>query len=245
MNLFRRLSILSLLALAVGLTGCGGDHPLPYGMERPLSFNGSRRQVWAVAPAINLSGERSIDPLLQADLVYQQLQSVRGITVVPVNRVAEVYAALKIEKVQNVEQANIVCDQLGCDALLVPTITSYDPYEPPKFGAVLALFGKPRNYALPDNVDPRDLVRQASPPLNTGLAQPARDIRLNGAIAQTVGMFDSANGSIRQSVLDYAVGRNDPMGPMGAKEYFMNMDRFCGFAYHSLIADLLSKTPMR
>jgi hypothetical protein len=32
------------------------------------------------------------------------------------------------------------------------------------------------------------------------------------------------------------------MGPLGAKEYFVSMDRYCGFAYHTLIADLISKT---
>jgi len=56
-----------------------------------------------------------------------------------------------------------------------------------------------------------------------------------------VGMFDAANGSVRQSVMDFAVGRNDPQGPLGPKEYFVNMDRYCAFAYHALIAELVEK----
>ena len=34
-------------------------------------------------------------------------------------------------------------------------------------------------------------------------------------------------------------GRNDPLGPLGPKEYFVSMDRYCGFVYHELLADLL------
>jgi len=52
-------------------------------------------------------------------------------------------------------------------------------------------------------------------------------------------MFDAANGSVREALLAYAKGRNDPAGPMGAKEYLVSMDRYCGFVYQSLTGDLL------
>jgi hypothetical protein len=38
----------------------------------------------------------------------------------------------------------------------------------------------------------------------------------------------------------YAAGRNDPLGPMGEKEYYMNMDRYCGFAYAELIEQIIA-----
>src|SRR5688500_9427494 len=91
-------SILAIALLAVFIAGCESEPK--YGTERQLALPGTKRQVWAVAPALNLSGQR-IDPLLQADLVYQQLQQVDGITVIPVNRVAEVYAGLRIDRVQS------------------------------------------------------------------------------------------------------------------------------------------------
>ena len=37
-----------------------------------------RRQVWAVGPCVNLSGERGVDPFLQADLLFHKLQEVQG-----------------------------------------------------------------------------------------------------------------------------------------------------------------------
>lgn len=221
---------------AVALSGACAHKPPEYGREFVQSLPPKRREVWAVAPAINLSGQRGVDPLLQADLLFQQVQQVRGLTVVPVNRVAEVYVGLGIEQVQSAEQASLVCDLLGCDALVVPTVTAYDPYDPPKLGASLHLFARPGNYARPANVDPRELARMAAPPADESMPAP-RDAQF----LQAVGMFDAANGTTRHALLAYASGRNDPLGPMGPKEYLASMDRYCGFVYAELTADLLKQ----
>ena len=233
MNPMRSITGAVLLG-AVALSGACADKPPEYGREFVQSLPPKRREVWAVAPAINLSGQREVDPLLQADLLYQQVQQVRGLTVVPVNRVAEVFAALGIEQVQSAEQAALVCDLLGCDALLVPTVSAFDPYDPPKLGASLHLFAKPGNYARPANVDPRELVRTAAPPADESVPGAG-----DAEFLQAVGMFDAANGTTRDALRAYASGRNDPLGPMGAREYLASMDRYCGFVYAELTADLL------
>jgi hypothetical protein len=224
-------SIVLVLCLWV-LQGCNNHEP-NYGSEIPLMWPGPNRQVWAVAPAVDLSGQKQVDPLLQGDLVFQHLQQVQGITVIPVNRVIEVYSSLRIDRVQSVEQARLVCDLLGCDALLVPTVTAYDAYNPPKFGAALQLFARQGALLRSPTVDVRELVRSATPGPNESAPAP-------GDFHQVVGMFDAANGTTRKAVYAYAEGRNDPLGPMGAKEYFVSMDRYCGFAYHSLIEELIN-----
>jgi hypothetical protein len=228
----------AMLGAAVMAGGCE-PAPKPYGSERQLFLPGLKRQVWAIAPVVNISGQKTADPLLQADLVYQQMQQVHGLTVIPVNRVAEVFAGLKIEKAQSPEQAALVCDLLGCDALVVATITVFDPYDPPKIGASLQVFSKPAGFTRPKNVDVRELSRAAAPVEDDSLPKPA------GNFLQAVGVFDAANGSVRDAVLDYASGRNDPEGPMGAKEYLMSMDRFGGFVYHALTKDLLKQMDPR
>ena len=134
-----RLSVLIVLLVLAAVGACSKP-AVPYGSERTLALPGPKGQVWAVAPAIDLSGQDQADPILQADLLYQQLQQVQGLTVIPVNRVADVYASLGIDGVQSPQQASIVCELLGCDGLVVATVTAYDPYNPPKFGASLQLF---------------------------------------------------------------------------------------------------------
>jgi hypothetical protein len=223
-------SIFSLIMVSMMLIGCGKKPQ--YGTERQLNLPTARQQIWAIAPAVNISGQTQVDPLLQADLVFEQLQQVHGLTVVPVNRVVEVYSSLRIEMVQSEEQAALVCDMLGCDALLVPTVSAYDPYNPPKFGASLQLFSKPGGFSRTTQVDPRELSRQASPG-NTESLSPAPDF------LQAVGIYDAANGSVRNSLAEYVHGRHDPSGALGAKEYLVSMDRYCGFVYHELIGDLL------
>jgi|SRR5581483_1879605 len=228
----KSIGLVALLLAGMLAAGCEPP-PKPYGTEAQLYVPGKRRMIWAVAPAVDLSGERQVDPLLQADLVYQQLQEVHGVTAIPVNRVVEVYASLRIDKVESQAQADLVCDLLGCDGLVVPTVTAYDPYDPPKFGASLQLFRKPAVYARPVQVDPRELARSASPRSDAPAEKPA------DSMVQVVGMYDAANGTTREAVFHYALGRNDPVGPYGEKEYLVSMDRYCGFAYHELIADLL------
>jgi hypothetical protein len=229
----KQIGLFLLLGVMITLGGCQEKVP-PYGIEARLALAANKAEVWAIAPAINLSGQAEIDPLLQADIVYGQLQHVQGLTVIPVNRVAEVYSRLRIEQVQSKEQAQIVCDLLGCEALVVPTVTAYDPYNPPKLGASLQLFRRPENFSRAEQIDPRELSRAATPVANESLPQQAE-------FDLAVGIYDAANGSVREKLLAYAAGRNDPVGPLGAKEYFVNMERYCGFVYHELIGQLLKQ----
>ena len=143
------------------------------------------------------------------------------------------FASLQIARVQSAEQAALVCEQLGCDALVVPTVTIYDPYDPPKFGAALQVFRKDKQAMVP-NVDVHELSRAATPPPGEPLPPPRQ-----AAFKQSVGMFDAANGTVRERLNAFAAGRNDPNGPLAQREYLLCMDRYCGFVYHELIQDLL------
>jgi hypothetical protein len=220
-----------LLLLAVLLVGCSKTEP--YGTEQKLTFPGVRAQTWAVAPAVNLSGRRAVDALLQADLVFEEVSQITGVTAVPVNRVAEVYASLNIATVESPEEAALVCELLGVDALLVPTVTLYDPYDPPKLGASLQLFGRK---PITDNavaLDTRSLSRTATVSETTVYVEPPEFV-------QAAGVFDATDGTTRQRLMRYAAGRNDPDGPMTERAYFMDMDAFSSFAYHALLEDLLN-----
>jgi hypothetical protein len=224
----RKVIAAALIAL---LTGCRQPK---YGEEKQLTLNDGTHPIWAVAPAINLSGESSVDVILQADLVYHQLGAVNNVTLIPVIRVVQVYSALHITKVESEEQAALVCEQLGCDGLIIPTITIYDPYNPPKLGASLQLLRRTPGNAQVNNVDARELTRMAAPMETQALPN-------NPQFLQVVGMYDAANGSVHAAVLRYASGRYSPEGPLGANEYFVSMDRYCEFVYYTLIEQLLTR----
>jgi hypothetical protein len=211
----RRWSLLALL-----LAGCASK-PLPYGRERKLSLRLDREQTWAVAPVTDLAGT-SVDPILQADLLYAQLQTVEGLRVVPVQRVVEVFQTLHIVRIDTPEQAAQVCELLGADALVVGTVTMFDAYDPPKFGGSLTLFGSVG--AKPAAFDPRS--SSAALPRDPGLRQ-------------AVGVFDAANGTVRDRLARYAHGRHPPEGPLGVREYFLSSDRYCGFGWHELIEQVV------
>ncbi len=242
-----RTSLLSificiLVLLASQLAGCEAAEK-PYGVEQRLTLPVSREQVWAVAPAINLSGETGIDPLLQADVLFAQLQTVRGIRAVPVNRVAEAYAALGIAGVASPEQAQEVCAMLGVDALVVPTVTLYDPYDPPTMGASLQIFaasGVPlRAGFVPGAETVRDLTRQARPAADElGLASPEV---ARGQFLQQAGVFDASHGSVRRAASAYAQGRSDPNAPGGDRTILLVMDQYAGFVYHVLLSQLMDE----
>ena len=220
---------LLLLIACVALTGGCESPPPQYGREDILFSPKYAPRSFAVAPAINLSGQRQPDALLQADLVFQELQQVRGITVVPVNRVAQAYAGLGIRQVESAQQAAEVCDAIGVDALIVPTITAFDPYDPPKMGASLQTFV--RKQRTGSGIDVRQLNREP-----TGRVQSEPK---NADFIQAAKLFDAAAGTTRVRVSEYARGRMDPTGALGEREFYMNMDRYASYVWHELIEETL------
>src|SRR5206468_1398888 len=138
--------------------------------------------------------------------------------------------------VQTEEQADQVCDALGCDALVVPTVTIYDPYDPPKFGAAVNVFLRQRP-GQQGALDAHELTRQPTVPPGTGLPR-------NSSFVQVADIYDAQNGTVRDKLAAYAAGRFDPKGPLKAKEYEANMERYVGFAYHDLLKTLLSRPQM-
>ena len=159
----------------------------------------------------------------------------QGVTVVPVDRVVAVYQALRIAQIQSEDQAKAVCQALGLDGLLVPTVTAYDPYNPPKFAVALQLF-EPKAQAA-RQMSASELASQAAPAV--GSDEPRKVNFL-----QVVGSYDAANGSVRQSLQAYAKGRYDPNSPLGGAEYYLSMDRYCGFCYHDLLRQLFEQSQL-
>lgn len=228
MDALRGMIFVMVTAIALLVAGCDSGKPKPYPVENRLELSLERPMIWAVAPAVDLSGQKGVDPLLQADLLYQQLQEVKGLTILPVNRTAQAMWQLGLDSLSSERDVAAVCRNLDCDGLVIPTVTAYDPFAPPKFGGSLQLFVM-------------RAPRAATQPSTQSTTQPARVVRPSGPyMVQSVGMFDAANGSVHERLMAFAQGRVDPNGAMPEKMHVVVMDRFVGFAWHELTAELLA-----
>jgi hypothetical protein len=231
------------LALAAVLVagGCAADDR--YGVEERIALPVTQTQVWAVAPADNVSGVAGVDPLLQADLLFTKLQAVEGVRALPVNRVAEAMLLLGIDRIRTPEEAAMVREAVGADAIVLTTITFFDPYDPPTVGAALTVYprtGSLQPVSMPGAEAVRDLTRIATAvQLDTGDALTA------GNPVQVAGVFDARDGSVRQAARAYASGRFDPDQAAGAEGVFLVMDQYAGFAYHALLAEVAEQVSQR
>ncbi len=97
----------------------------------------AKAPIWAVAPVVNLSGQSGLDPLLEADLLYQQLQQVKGMVVIPVDRVVQVQQSMGLREISNARQAADIAKAVGADGLVMATVTAWYPYMPPRMAASL------------------------------------------------------------------------------------------------------------
>src|SRR5262249_27350631 len=119
--------------------------------------------LWAVVPLNNESGTSAADALAISDRLVNKITEVEGLAAVPMNRTMAAMRALGMPAVRSASDARYLAEALGADGIIVGTITSYDPYNPPKVGLALALFAKEgRGRAGPELIDLRTLQKSYS-----------------------------------------------------------------------------------
>jgi len=230
---FALLALASALAAAT-LAGCSNG---PQTVEQPhvMASPYSGPKLWAVVPFRNESGTTLVDPAALADKLVQQLQQIDGITVLPVNRTLEAMAAMELRSIREVPDAMELMQALDADGLIVGTVTAYDPYEPPKLGAIVQLYSR------------RHPVRSRGGGLNTreltysstaGL--PVGTVVYSQPVAQAEGYFDAANGAVLTRLRDYAHGRVPLESPSGYRRYLLSMDLYAEFVSHELTRRLFA-----
>ena len=96
---------------------------------------------------------------------------------------------------------------IAVENVSIPTITLYDPYDPPKFAGALQVFRKGKQELVP-NVDVHELSRAATPPARRVTSAP----QLAG-FKQSTGMFDAANGTVLERLNNYAAAGMIPTVP--------------------------------
>ncbi|HYD01253.1 MAG TPA: hypothetical protein VEB22_08510 [Phycisphaerales bacterium] len=237
------LPILSLFLLLC-LTGCGGtpqpELTTPQVLVSPYQADRSQ-PLWAVAPLRNESGTSIADSMAVADELVARIQEVRGLAAVPMNRVIGAMRTTGLREINTPADARLLATALGVDGVVVGSITSWDPYDPPRIGLTLGLFGRGQTLvpsdAGPAGVDSRDLQRAAA----------ERTISRfdDRPLSVIVAHFDARNHEVLMSVQQYAAGRTDYRAPLGWRSYTANMDQYTQFVAFQALDQLLDAERLR
>jgi hypothetical protein len=218
-----------LVVAAAVLCGCSGQEKLK--PPTPLGSPYDRPQLWAIAPFANESGVSIVMSDRVADQFAEQVENIDGVSAVPVNRVLTAMQRLKMRSIQSPADVTSLMNVLGVDGLIIGTVTAYDPYPPPKFGAAVQLWR--REAQLTAMLDPVELSRAGADRASMGTL-PSQE-----PAAQTSGIFDAANHQTLVWLDEFATGRAEPNSPYGKRIYQVNMELYTQFAAYRLLRDLL------
>jgi hypothetical protein len=196
-----------------------------------------RHELWAIAPFANETGVSIVKPDRIADLFMEQAEQIDGVDVIPVNRVLVAMQRLQMRGVNTPGDAVSLMNVLDVDGLIVGTVTSYDPYSPPKLGAAIQLYRRESPHAV--QLDPVEVTRST-----TELPSPGA-ISSNQPIAQASGVFDGSNHQTLMQIEEYAAGRTEPSSAFGARIYLAKMELYTQFVAYRLLHDLLERERIR
>jgi len=224
--------VVLLVVVTAGCTYRGAKHT-----QTRLSAPYGDRQVWAVVPLRNESGSLHADGLKAADQLAQRLETVMGLDTVPVNRVLAAMQSLQMSGVNDAKDVVELRTVLGVDALVVGTLTAYDPYDPPKLGIAIELYFDPQRLSA-QATNLRDLVRAGvddiTPPEQTN--KPRRPVSV------VSGFYDASDPAVHEKLMTYAAtrGDQDEHDPERSwRLYQIDMDLYTEFVTYLVSKELL------
>ncbi len=195
---------------------------------------------WAVAPLANESGVSTVNVLAICDKLTAAIEEVQGVSSVPVNRTLAAMEAKGLRAIRTPQEARIIADALGVRALLLGTVTAYDPYDPPKLGLTLALYWVDAQGSADGSLDPRAL--QAAYSDTSTLPRTRFKERPASVVAEHL---DASNHEVLKNLQAFAVGRNDPNSALGWRRYTASMELYTEFAAYWCIHRLLEEERSR
>jgi hypothetical protein len=208
------------LLCALALAGCedlfGGDkktkpEPVEYTLMSPYKGVHSL----AVAPAINLSGTHDFDVLTVSDALFEELQQVGGLNVLPLNKTLIAMQRLNIRTIDSPLTAQKLAEFLEVDCLIIPSVTTFDPYNPPKMGMILQMY------------TPRHLSRDNTV---TSDRQP---------VSQVSAVFNASNQTVLRELRDFAQGRTQYDSALQDERFLMDADAYTRFVCHAMVRRMI------
>ena len=241
------IASVSTLAVGVSLTGCAsdlGDLRAPQAIVAPFD-SAYGEPLWAIAPPRNESGTTAVSVDQVADALVAAVQEARGLSCVPYNRTLEAMAVLGMDRITSAAEATALARAMNVDGILVPSVTAWNPYDPPTVGLTIALF-------------PLDSSAFAAPDLNT-LVRAGSDAPGTSAGGLGAGMLQANPGptsvvsehmdahrhDVLMAVREYAEGRSTPRTANGWRMYTASSELFLRFAAHEVVRKVVRDETLR
>ena len=247
---FRNMALRACLTGTVALTGCmvfvgcassGSRLTSPETIMNPYdqTFGGP---VWAVVPLRNESGTTLADSMVLTDKLIQQADQIDGLTVVPLNRTIEAMHRLEMSYPQSPKDLKALAEEMQVDAVLVGSITSYEPYDPPKYGLGLALYALPGEMATKgeQSINPQRLIYQP-----TDYSYFERIQEADSPVSVIGTTLDGRNHRVQAELQSYAEGRMRQPSALGWETYLASMDLFTEFGSWSALRQLMDREWVR
>jgi hypothetical protein len=230
--------------------------PMEYVMTSP--YVGT--QVIAIAPAINVTGSRDFDPNVVSDTMFNELQQVAGITVLPLNKTIFAMQRLHLRSIDSPETAAKVAEAMGADSILMISVTAYDPYIPPTVGMTVQLYTvrDPEDVPVVSVAAPEPQVRALRADGSALEVAPTKEQIKKAAIEEAAkkaaevqsrpkrhlaasisAVFNGTNQTVKQEIRDFAAGRTHEGSAMGPDRYLSDADAFMRFVCHAMVSRLM------
>lgn len=203
----------------------------PYGSDGEL--------LWVIAPLVNESGVSQVDELSLTDQLAYQVTQVNGLAALPLNRTIEAMRVLGIGRIDTPEKARAVARTLGADAIVVGSITAWDPYDPPTLGLNLTLLPTSGAMLAPGFADPDPRAMQGA---TTDTEGPSSGPRQASAVAEHL---DASSHEVQALIQRYASGRTEDQSALAWRGYTKSMKLFQEFACFRTVERLLDAESRR
>lgn len=240
--MIRASVILCLLGVVVGVAGCQSAPKDVLVAPRTLTtpYDTSRGEVlWAVIPLRNESGTNTGDLLGLSDSLVAAAEQVQGVRCVPLNRTLAAMQALKMNEVRTPADARKLSEAMGVDAVLVGTVTAYDPYTP-VIGMTCGLYARPGAMAMGrSTVDPRAVAASS-----VDITPPSSSWRDDPVVVVSE-YLDSKNNQVLMDLKTYADGRMNKVSALGWRRYTSSVALFGEFAAYRMVDEIMKKEWVR
>ncbi len=227
------------LAVCLGLllVVAGGCMRERTAINAPLMSPYREPVTWAVAPPVNETGVSTIDTLAVADIIAREVQNVQGIDALPVQRVLDGMRAMDIGSIDSPASARALARVIGADAIIVGSVTAYDPYKPPVLGLTLQLY-----HAQPPSQADDVIEHLGTAPSDSALHGFEPDAWPESSAAA---VLNAADNGVRLSLEQFARGRTETNSALNWERYLVVMDLYTQYVVDRLLRDLLMEERTR